>query len=109
MDARSVVDDRIKRCDGRRAEAFRLSVPGSAVGVQVVDLEVRRCGTEESDPTPSIAPVRRRAPVKAGPYAKATIRSVELSNPPDRLIIAVLTALGIAVAFVSFGVLIAGL
>ena len=47
--------------------------------------------------------------MKAGPYAKATIRSVELSNPPDRLIIAVLTALGIAVAFVSFGVLIAGL
>ena len=30
-------------------------------------------------------------------------------NPPDRLIVAVLAALGIAVAFMSFGVLLAGL
>ena len=30
-------------------------------------------------------------------------------SPPDRIILAVLAALGIAVAFVSFGVLLAGL
>jgi hypothetical protein len=30
-------------------------------------------------------------------------------SPPDRIVIAVLTALGIAVAFTSFGVLLAGL
>jgi hypothetical protein len=32
-----------------------------------------------------------------------------LDDPPDRIIIAVLTALGIAVAFVTFGVVLAGL
>jgi hypothetical protein len=32
-----------------------------------------------------------------------------MEEPPDRMVVAVLTALGIAVAFVSFGVLLASL
>jgi hypothetical protein len=32
-----------------------------------------------------------------------------MTDPPDRIVIAVLAALGIAVAFVSFGVVLAGL